>query len=389
MLTIGLFKIPFGFEVVQSDRDRLFMERSTAERALFPGEFDVGRASLGWVALRALRDRRAERRAGGREGTWPGRDPTPPRTSPGASGSRRRSATRFWIAAGVLGALRQGISPRNTDHQDHRPMERRQPERRRRVPGEIRAVPGMAATPSRNFIRFGYGADLRLGLDGAGPRHDRALRRALRRPGPGSRHPPADPYGSLVARPARARRLRRADAGSRPALRRRAFATTIYDPDRDSADPARPLVPTSFSYQTLSVVGAALLGPVRLTAEYDRNVNHNGRDSAGNPPEPRQRHVRRSGPGGVLMRASDVLRRALVALLAIGAAACTDASSDPGLNARCACSGTACSTSRARSAPSRPPTRPRRWAQRQHQHRLSRRGGPAHFREPRWGRRPS
>jgi len=41
MVTIGLFKTPFGFEVLQSDRDRLFMERSTAERGLFPGELPL------------------------------------------------------------------------------------------------------------------------------------------------------------------------------------------------------------------------------------------------------------------------------------------------------------------------------------------------------------
>src|SRR5262249_59113192 len=52
-LTVGLFKTPFGFEVIQSDRDRLFMERSTAERALFPGEYDAGaRISGGWRFLR-------------------------------------------------------------------------------------------------------------------------------------------------------------------------------------------------------------------------------------------------------------------------------------------------------------------------------------------------
>ena len=33
MATIGLFKIPFGYEVVESDRDRLFLERSTTARA--------------------------------------------------------------------------------------------------------------------------------------------------------------------------------------------------------------------------------------------------------------------------------------------------------------------------------------------------------------------
>ena len=44
-----LQEIPFGFEVGQSDRERLFLERSTAERGLFPGEYDAGvRLQGGW-----------------------------------------------------------------------------------------------------------------------------------------------------------------------------------------------------------------------------------------------------------------------------------------------------------------------------------------------------
>jgi hypothetical protein len=38
----GLFKIPFGFEVLQADPDRPFIERSWGERNMTPGEFDTG-----------------------------------------------------------------------------------------------------------------------------------------------------------------------------------------------------------------------------------------------------------------------------------------------------------------------------------------------------------
>jgi len=49
---IGVPKIPFGFEVEQSDKERLFLERSTVVRALFPGEYDVGaRLSGRWKFL--------------------------------------------------------------------------------------------------------------------------------------------------------------------------------------------------------------------------------------------------------------------------------------------------------------------------------------------------
>ncbi len=39
---VGIFKIPFGYEVLQSDADRPFIERSWSENNLTPGEFDTG-----------------------------------------------------------------------------------------------------------------------------------------------------------------------------------------------------------------------------------------------------------------------------------------------------------------------------------------------------------
>jgi len=41
-LGMGIFKIPFGYEVLQSDADRPFIERSWSEQNLTPGEFDTG-----------------------------------------------------------------------------------------------------------------------------------------------------------------------------------------------------------------------------------------------------------------------------------------------------------------------------------------------------------
>jgi hypothetical protein len=56
MASIGLLKVPFGFEVGQANRGRLFLERSTAAQAFFPdaGEgYDLGaRIQGGWRFLR-------------------------------------------------------------------------------------------------------------------------------------------------------------------------------------------------------------------------------------------------------------------------------------------------------------------------------------------------
>jgi hypothetical protein len=46
----GIFKIPFGFEVLQTDADRPFIERSWGEQNMTPGEFDTGaRAYTTWA----------------------------------------------------------------------------------------------------------------------------------------------------------------------------------------------------------------------------------------------------------------------------------------------------------------------------------------------------
>ncbi len=53
MVTLGLFDAPFGYELVESPRTRFFMERSTASRAFFPAEPDLGvRLAGAWRFLR-------------------------------------------------------------------------------------------------------------------------------------------------------------------------------------------------------------------------------------------------------------------------------------------------------------------------------------------------
>ena len=39
---MGIFKVPFGYEVMQNDVDRPFIERSWGEQNMFPAEFDTG-----------------------------------------------------------------------------------------------------------------------------------------------------------------------------------------------------------------------------------------------------------------------------------------------------------------------------------------------------------
>jgi hypothetical protein len=50
----GIFKIPFGFEVLQPDPDRPFIERSWGERNMTPGEYDTGARAYTTAFDRAL-----------------------------------------------------------------------------------------------------------------------------------------------------------------------------------------------------------------------------------------------------------------------------------------------------------------------------------------------
>jgi hypothetical protein len=279
MGTIGLFKIPFGFEVVQSDRDRLFLERSTAEHALFPGEFDLGaRLAGGWRFTRyALAVQNGEPLG---EKSYPGRDPNSFKDVSGRLGIDTPVTDLLWIAAGFSGLSGKGFHPGNPST---KPTLQWNDRNQNGVldAGEIIVVPGMAAQPSRNFTRFGYGADLRLGVNTPGVGLTTLYGEVYWAKNLDRGVVPADPLGPL------SRDVR--EFGGYAAITQEIgpYAVGVrydyYNPDQDSADPAHPLVPTSFSYKTIAVVAAANLAPARLTLEYDRNRNNLGRDTAGNP----------------------------------------------------------------------------------------------------------
>jgi hypothetical protein len=280
MATIGLFKIPFGFEVVQSDRDRLFLERSTAEHGLFPGEYDAGiRLQGGWRFVRYVLAVMNGEPIG--ERTFPLRDPNNAKDFVGRVGIDAPIAPRVWVAGGFSGLSGTGFHAGTSatkatvvwnDSNGNGTVQS----------GEITVVPGSAAVASQNFSRFGYGADLRLGVNvpslGAtvlwselywAKNLDRGVL-------------PADPvafgrdyreFGLYVA--VTQELGQHAQVGVR---------YDFYNPDADSANTVMGATkPTAFAYQTLSFVAALQAPSGRLIAEYDINRNHNGRDLEGNP----------------------------------------------------------------------------------------------------------
>ncbi|HVR00972.1 MAG TPA: hypothetical protein VMT47_02470 [Polyangia bacterium] len=280
MATIGLFKIPFGFEIVQSDRDRIFLERSTAEQALFPGEYDLGaRLQGGWRFVRyAVAVQNGDPLG---EKAYPGRDPNAAKDIVGRLGIETPIVETVTVSAGFSGLTGKGFH-RGTPATKSVIQWSDKNEDGAFTSDEIVTVPGSAATPSQNFDRFGYGADLNLSV--AIPQfgvatiygelyYAKNLDRAKLI---------ADPLGPL-GRDARELGFYVAALLQIGELATVGARYDAYNPDRDSTNSAKPLVPTDLSYSTLALVAAVGTPNGRVQLEYDHNTNHSGRDLMGRP----------------------------------------------------------------------------------------------------------
>jgi hypothetical protein len=280
MATVGLFKIPFGFEIGQSDRERLFLERSTAERGLFPGEYDAGaRLMGGWRFTRYSFAVMNGEPIG--ERTFPLRDPNKAKDFVGRVGIDTPVTSRVWVAGGFSGLSGKGFhagtpatkaSVQWNDLNGNGVLDG----------GEIVVVPGVAATASQNYTRFAYGGDLRVGVTepalGATILYGEVYwaknldRNIL----------PADPV--TFGRDYRELGLYAGvtqDLGPHATV---GIRYDFYNPDADSVNMVMgATTPTALSYQTVAFA-AAMRGPSgRLIAEFDLNRNHNGRDTLGQP----------------------------------------------------------------------------------------------------------
>jgi hypothetical protein len=282
MATIGLFKIPFGFEVGQSDRERLFLERSTAEHGLFPGEYDAGlRLQGAWRFARyafAVMDGEPI----GEKTGFALRDPNYQKDFLGRVGIDAPLSSTVWVAGGFSGLSGTGFHPGTPATKSTLQFTDRDGNGVLSGLNEIQVIPGSAATPSQNFSRFGYGADLRIGVN---------------EPSLGATVLWSELYwaknldrGVLPADPVAFGRDYR-EFGLYVGLTQElgphwqaGFRYDFYNPDADSVNTvAGATKPTALAYQTFAFAAALRAPSGRLIAEYDVNRNHNGRDMLGNP----------------------------------------------------------------------------------------------------------
>lgn len=280
MGTIGSFRIPFGFETPQDDRERFFLERSHASRAFFPGEYDLGaRVSGGWSFVRYVIAVQNGEPLG--SSAFPGLDPNHQKDILGRLGVAASIRERADLVAGVSalrgtgfhsGKLASKSTVQWVDGDENGSF----------TPGELVANPASAAGPSSSFTRFGFGADVLLvgRLGGWGETSLAAefylandLDRGVL---------PADPKG-IIGRSFRemgyyvsaTQRIGRFVVGAR---------FDYYNPDQDSNQSSKGnFVPTDVSYTTVSGAAAWVSSWGRLIVEYDRNWNHLGVDYNGLP----------------------------------------------------------------------------------------------------------
>jgi hypothetical protein len=280
--SIGMYRIPFGFENVQRDYDRFFLERSAVIRAMFPGENDLGiGVSGGWRFLRYAFSIMNGDPIG--EKLFAYRDPNESKDFLGRAGIDTPLGPRASLRAGFSGLLGTGFHKGTPATKDMLVWRDANEDGIVQL-SELQIIPGQPATPSENFDRFAVGGD--AGVTIALPRLGELT-----------------VYGELVWASNLDRGLEPADpvaagrdhlrefgwyAGFTQELGRHAMFGVRYDrynPDADAQEQqALNLVPVDRTYTTIAIAAGAHFGAAhRITLEYDRNTNALGRTMSGLP----------------------------------------------------------------------------------------------------------
>jgi hypothetical protein len=162
-VAVGLTDIPFGRELPEPSQQRVFMERSTASLAFFPGEPDIGarawgayrqfRYALALLAGEPINERNGFNRA----------DPNAAKDAVGRFGAETAPAPWLTVAGGVSFVAGRGFHPGRDATKDS--LQWRDLNENGAVElGELFSVPGAAAVPSQNFDRWALGGDVAIGV---------------------------------------------------------------------------------------------------------------------------------------------------------------------------------------------------------------------------------
>lgn len=161
-LTMGLFDVPFGYELVESPRTRFFMERSLASRAFFPAEPDVGAkisGKLGWFryALAAVN--------GEPNGSADGyglQDPNAAKDLIAKVGANVEPVSELQIGGDISVLNGKGFSRGTDATKNTLGWNDSNGDGTLASSGEFQGTHGEAAKPSNSFTRWAVGADLQI-----------------------------------------------------------------------------------------------------------------------------------------------------------------------------------------------------------------------------------
>lgn len=278
---IGVMDQPFGFELLQSSRERLFMERSLVVRSLFPSPADVGArvgGTLDWFhwALAVMNGEPQGEKIG-----FPGGDPNGAKDLFLRVGAHTRPTPSLRISGDVSVLQGKGFhqgSPGTKERLEWRDLN----EDGIAQAYEYTPIPATAATPSANFDRWAVGADVQIALDTSlgttalygemiyGENLDRL-------------HNANDPVVTgLDAREFGWYVAVTQDIGS---FVKAGFRYDVYEPDSNTFDKRQgQLLPASSKIETFSpVVALELPDTARLSLQYDIVRDHLARASSGVP----------------------------------------------------------------------------------------------------------
>ncbi len=281
--TMGIFDLPFGYELTESPKFRPFMERSLGGRALWPSEPDVGARLSGQLkffryALAVSNGEPLDEKSG-----YGLQDPNKNKDVTIRLGAVANPWPKFKVSGDVTYNAGKGFHP-GTDSTkpvvtwndaNHNGI----------VDASSNELIGSAsaATPSQNFPRWALGADAQVALE-------TGLGRSML-------------YGEVVVAQNMDRGLFIADPIATGGQNIRqlnyyvallqdvtpyglvGFRTDYYDPNSDFLDQrAGKLVPTSQAIRSYSpIVGAVLPDRAKLLFQWDIQSNLLARDSRGVP----------------------------------------------------------------------------------------------------------
>jgi hypothetical protein len=158
---MGLFDVPFGYEVLESPRHRYFMERSLQSRAFFPTEPDLGIRLSGEIDWFRYAFAVTNGQPLGTPDGFAGQDPNNHKDfiARVSAVDKPTSDSEVWGGLSVLNGL--GFV-KGTDATKNIVVWTDTNEDRRVTTDEIFGQPATAASPSYNFDRWAVGADVGL-----------------------------------------------------------------------------------------------------------------------------------------------------------------------------------------------------------------------------------